>query len=74
VPLPRALLRRVIRNLDVAAENIDNPDPAPGELASEDGDGAQRLAATFRGDADVLRMMDTPPGWPPDGPPRNDED
>jgi len=36
-------------------------------------DGAERLAATFRGDADMLRVVDAAPGRPPAGP-KGDED
>ncbi len=57
VPMPRALVLRIIRNLDVAAGLLDGVDAAPGELASEGRAGAERLANTFRGDANLLRAL-----------------
>lgn len=57
VPLPRSLVLRVIRNLDVAARIMDAADAGPGELASQGRAGAAQLAETFRGDANLLRVL-----------------
>ena len=69
VPVPRALVHRIIRSLDTTARILDDAGMAPGELASDGRDGALRLAATFRSDADMLRVLagvrDNPPVWPP---------
>ncbi len=57
VPLPRSLVLRVIRNLDVAAGIMDAADVGPGERASDGRAGAEQLAETFRGDANLLRVL-----------------
>lgn len=57
VPLPRSLVLRIIRNLDVAGGIMDMADAGPGELASEGRAGADQLAQTFRRDANLLRLL-----------------
>ena len=57
VPLPRSLMLRIIRNLDVAAGIMDIADAGPGELASEGPAGADQLAQTFRRDSNLLRLL-----------------
>ena len=57
VPMPRALVLRVIRDLEVAAGLAEEADHAPGDMAAEGKAGAQRLARTFRGDANLLRIL-----------------
>ena len=57
VPMPRALVLRVIRDLEVAAGLAEDVDHAPGDLAADGKAGAQLLARTFRGDANLLRIL-----------------
>jgi hypothetical protein len=57
VPMPRGLVLRVIRDLEVAAGLAEDADHAPGDMAAEGRAGAQRLARTFRGDANLLRIL-----------------
>lgn len=57
VPLPKSLVLRIIRNLDVAAGIMDTADIGPGELASDGRAGAEQLAETFRRDANLLRLL-----------------
>ncbi len=64
VRVPRAFLRRVIRNLEAAADIAEVTQTAPGELASYGADGATALAKAFRRDADLLRTIETAPTEP----------
>ncbi len=68
VLLPRSLVLRVIRSLDVAARIMDTADAGPGQLASEGRAGAEQLAKTFRGDANLLRILISFETEGPDGP------
>ncbi len=64
VRVPRAFLRRVIRNLEAAADIAEATQTAPSELASYGADGATALAKAFRRDADALRTIETAPSEP----------
>jgi hypothetical protein len=66
VPLPKSLVLRIIRNLDVAAGIMDTADIGPGELASDGRAGAEQLAETFRRDANLLRLLSFDPEDPED--------
>lgn len=68
VRVPRAFLRRVIRNLEAAADVVEAGGTLPGELGSYGADGVARLAATFRGDAQMLRIVETAPEGPAEAP------
>lgn len=61
IRVPRAFLRRMIRNLQAAADIAETAQTAPGELASNGADGATALAQAFRRDADRLRAIETEP-------------
>lgn len=65
VDVPRAFVYRAARELEAAANIVEEAGTAPGELASYGAEGSDRLATTFRSDAEMLRVIaDTTPHRP----------